>query len=118
MNINCIGVNMERFLSGLTLLAVCLSSVTVHAEWTGSKQIQTLKVQPNGTYMALADFQNQSSVVCGTAGFWLSNTEQNYAERTSFLLAAFLAARNVNISFYECSGSHIRMGSVQLREGQ
>jgi hypothetical protein len=89
------------------------------AAWSGNLYIDVLKVQSNGTYLSLDGFENSdSSIECGKDAFFLSSEADNYEARTSFLLAAYMAGKSINVSYYGCSSEHaelIRLSSVSLQ---
>jgi len=101
------------------VLIILLTSIPLVclAEWTDPYKIKKLKLQGNGTNVVLDGFTNQSQEVdCGSNGFWLSETEQNYQARTSMLLAAYVSGVEVDISYYECESGLIKIGSVQFEK--
>lgn len=103
------------FITLAVITLACYSSSAVSAD-TGYAAIQYLKIQPNGTYLKLQGFTNvDSSVSCERDDFFLLNTEENYKERTAFLLAAYMGDRNIMVTYYDCQGPYIRIGSVQAR---
>lgn len=81
------------------------------ADWTSYYSIESLQSKENGTYLILSGFQN---TICDSNVFLLSSDQPNYEGRTSFLLAAFMAGMKVRVSYYECVGSLIKLGSVRI----
>lgn len=98
-------------------LFVTLINVTAQAEWTGKKSIIKIKQQRNGLHVVLDNFTDTSSIDCDTEiGFWMPSDSEGYSERVSFLLASFMANKKVDISYYECSGLYLELGSVALEQ--
>ncbi|SDK25207.1 hypothetical protein [Microbulbifer yueqingensis] len=103
----------------LTLFSTYFHSAFSHAASTGPHYIETVKAQWTGTYVKLKDFVNSdTSVQCEGSTFYFTSSTANYETRTSFLLAAFMAGKPVNITYYDCSSSspHIEVGSVLLSQ--
>lgn len=95
--------------------AISLTQISV-AAWTGEHQVRILKAQGNGTYLELDGFVNNDSTIdCESNAFFLLNTTDNYKERTSFLLSAYMSGKHVNVSYYGCSNGYIGIGSVQFQ---
>lgn len=102
----------------VTILATLLTAAPAApaaAAWANDYKIAVLKAQGNGVLLRLEGFTNSDpSVSCVRDTFWIDDTDGNFEERTSFLLAAYFAQATVSVSYYGCSGEHIQLGSVQL----
>lgn len=98
-------------------LVISLVSFDASAAWTGHKEISKLKVQDNGIYLVLKEFQNSDpNVDCGSNGFWLGFSEEPYYQaKLSVLLAAHMSGKTVTLSYYECGNGHIALGSVEIK---
>ena len=104
-------------------LLFLLSSVS-WSEWTGVKEISSLKAEKGITVVTLKNFTNTSeSVSCSTNYFAMAEPVptsdgalevNNYQTRVSFLLAAYMTGKSINISYYDCVGSNIELSSVLL----
>jgi hypothetical protein len=91
----------------------CFTAISADSDYL---PIQYIKIQGNGTYVKLQGFANSDpSVQCQRHDFFLASTENNYKERTAFLMSAYLADREILITYYDCHGEYIRIGSVQGR---
>ena len=94
------------------------------SEWTGVKTISSLKAEKGMIVVTLKEFTNTSEIVsCDTNYFRMAEPvaelnkaldSNNYQARLSFLLAAYMAGKSINISYYDCAGSHIELSSVQF----
>lgn len=104
----------------LTITVLFCVSASAHSAWTGKKEISALKVQGNGVYLVLKDFTNtEASIDCeGNSAFFMSESDSdNYQNKLTVLLAAFMENKQVNISYYGCAPSaanRLGLGSVSL----
>lgn len=108
---------MNSHIKTLILCVACIFSLNVTAEWTDYRKISYLKAQTTGIHFKLESFVNDYA---GTAdcddSFWMvKNDTSNYESRVSFLLAAFMSGKEVNVSFGECTSSHIYPSSVAIK---
>lgn len=101
-----------------------LVSFSSHAYYSGERNISYLKAQVNGLYFKLKGFDKSDAAFeidaddplmgCSN-GFWiLKEEDSNYEARFSLLLAAYMSAKTIEVSFYECAGSHTRASSVKV----
>lgn len=92
-----------------------VSSFSVQAGSTGPVKIEWIKAQGNGIHMALKPYTNtDASITCGPAFFMSVANDTNYQTKVSLLLAAHARQSDINISYDECSQSHIMVGDVEL----
>lgn len=91
-----------------------LINVTAHAGYSKPHYIKTIKAQTNGVFITLDGFVNEDeSVSCGSNSFWMNEEDNvNYQTRISFLLAAYMANRKVEITYQGCSNGHIGLRNV------
>jgi hypothetical protein len=89
----------------------------VLAEWSGSAEIKVLKAQTNGIHLTLKNFTNSSTeVMCDRSEFFMREEEGvNYEARLSMFIAAYMASKPVNISYYGCDGELIKVSSVKYQ---
>lgn len=105
-------MNMIKILFSSILL---IGSFCVHAGSTGPVKIEWIKAQGNGIHMTLKPYvNNDESITCGPAFFMNIVSDTNYQAKVSLLLAAHTMQSEVNISYDECSQSHIVIGDVEL----
>ena len=99
------------------LVLALLLSFPAFSEWSGYKKITYLKAQTGGVHFILESFVNNYDVTEGCSNnFWMPQEDNyNYDARVSFLLSAFMSGKAVNISFGECSSSHIKASSVAIK---
>lgn len=84
------------------------------AAWSGKYPIKSVKATTGGVEVVLSGFKNNSSeVVCTHSSFVIAHDSSNYEIRSSFVLSAYMANEEINISYYGCmSNGQIRVGSV------
>jgi hypothetical protein len=104
----------KLFLLSIIGISILLS-VSANAAMTAAFEIKQLKIQGNGTNFVLDGFSNADpNISCGSNGFWMAETAENYSARTSMLLAAYMSGKAVAISYYECESGLIKAASIQL----
>ncbi|WP_041590349.1 hypothetical protein [Teredinibacter turnerae] len=105
---------MKILIFGFFLFGLSFNS---NAEWTGLKEMSELKAQTNGLYLVLKSFSNTSSEVdCNRDSFFMPMEENsNYETRASMWLAAFMANKKIEVSYYECHGDLIKAASISFK---
>lgn len=84
------------------------------AAWSGKFPIKSIKATSGGVEVVLSGFTNNSTeVVCTHSSFVIAHNSSNYEIRSSFVLSAYMAKEQINISYYGCmSNGQIKVGSV------
>lgn len=100
------------------LVFVLLSfSFSVNAAWTGSLDISSVKVVSSGNVeVYLKDFTNSdANIKCEKNVFVLNSSGQSFDARYSAILSAHMAGKEIEFSYYGCSGESFGISSVVIR---
>lgn len=106
---------MKKNLKFSWVVLVVLLCPYANAAWIEGKMISSLKAQGNGVSFSLEGFKKTDSEIdCESSAFWMPLGDTNYDARLSFLLAAKLSNKLIDVSYYECEAGLIKVGSVRI----